>query len=225
MARDLVRARKARTAMDHLLVVAHPRTVSFTQSMADAYAKELRSLGHSVVVRDLYKEGFNPLLSSEELLGPETPKVPLAVRREQDYAADAAAIALFFPIWWAYMPAIVKGYFDRVLSPSFAYELVGYGLKGYDLLPRLSGKKALIFTSSGADMGYLEGSGQWNAMRVLVKNHILALCGIELLEHIHFPSITTDLPEQTVSEHIALVRATARRLWGVEPTSPRTSTE
>ena len=126
MARDLVRVRKARTAMDHLLVVAHPRIVSFTQSMADAYAKELRSLGHSVVVRDLYKEGFNPLLSAEELLGPELPKVPLAVRREQDYAADAAAIALFFPIWWAYMPAIVKGYFDRVLSPSFAYELVGY---------------------------------------------------------------------------------------------------
>ena len=80
---------------------------------------------------------------------------------------------------------------DRVLSFNFVYEF-----KGYELIPQLSGKKALIFTSSGADMSYLEESGQWRAMQVLEKDHILALCGIELLDHVHFPSITPDLPEQ-----------------------------
>ena len=198
--------------MQHLLIVAHPRAVSFTQSVALAYANGLHSLGHSFVVRDLYKLCFDPILSAEELLGPQPLAVPPAIRQEQDHLAEATAVAFFYPLWWAHMLAIMKGYIDRVLSFNFAYEF-----KGYELIPRLSGKQALIFTSSGADMSYLEESGQWKAMQLLEKDHILALCGIELLEHVHFPSITPDLPEQIVAQHLERVRTTVGRHWGAEP--------
>ena len=198
--------------MQHLLIVVHPRRKSFTQLAAKTYVEELRALGHDTVVRDLYRIGFDPVLGEDELLGSEPPIVPRMVRREQRYLAAAGAVALFYPLWWAFMPAMLKGYLDRVLSAGFAYEL-----QGDDMAPRLAGKKALIFSSSGADMGYLRDSGQWQALRLLEKDHILSLCGIELLDHVHFPSIAADLPTRTLDKHLERVRRTVQKYWGDVP--------
>jgi len=110
------------------------------------------------------------------------------------------------------MPAMMKGYIDRVLSCGFAYDL-----KNDVMIPRLTGKKALIFTSSGADMAYLRRSKQWRAMRTLEDDHILSLCGIALLDHVHFASITPDLPKRSIEKHLATVRETAQRHWGSTP--------
>ena len=198
--------------MQHLAIVVHPRGKSFTQTVAKVYAAELAGLGHDVVVRDLYRRRFDSLLSEAELLGPEQPKIPAMVRREQRHLAEAGAVAFFYPLWWAFMPAMMKGYIDRVLAPGFAYDL-----KDDELAPRLTGKRALIFTSSGADMDYLRDSGQWQAMRLLEKEHMLSLCGIELLDHVHFPSITPDLPARTLEKHLDRMRRTVQKYWGGAP--------
>jgi NAD(P)H dehydrogenase (quinone) len=198
--------------MQHLLIVCHPKRRSFTQTVARAYAKELESLGQEVVVRDLYRARFDPLLGEGELMGAEKPLVPSAVRREQRRLLSAGAVAFFYPLWWAYMPAMLKGYIDRVLSAGVAYDL-----REEEMIPRLTGKKALIFTSSGADMAYLRRSKQWRAMRILEEDHILSLCGIELLDHIHFASITPDRPERLIEKHLAVVRETAQRHWASMP--------
>lgn len=198
--------------MRHLLIVANPRRQSFTHKVARAYADELESLGHEVAFRDLYKLNFDPVLGPDELLGPTPPAVPPDIRREQRHVEAAGAIAFFYPLWWAFMPAIVKGYIDRVFSVGFAY-----AFEGDAMVPRLSGKKALIFTSSGADMAYLQDSGQWRAMCALERDHILAPCGIELLDHVHFPAIQPGLPMSVLDTHRARVRQTAERCWGTAP--------
>ena len=198
--------------MQHLLIVCHPKRQTFTQTIARAYAKELELLGQDLVIRDLYRSHFDPALGEGELIGAEKPSVPAAVRREQRPLLDAGAIAFFYPLWWAYMPAMVKGYIDRVFSAGVAYDV-----REEEMVPRLSGKKALIFTSSGADMAYLRRSKQWRAMRTLEEDHILSLCGIELLEHVHFASITPGLPKQSVEKHLAAVRDAAQRHWGNAP--------
>ncbi|HYB57803.1 MAG TPA: NAD(P)H-dependent oxidoreductase [Alphaproteobacteria bacterium] len=201
--------------MQHLLIVSHPQRRSFTQSVAQTYRGALEALGHETVVRDLYRLGFDPVLGEGELPGAKKPVLPAAVRREQRHLAAAGALALFFPLWWAFMPAMTKGYIDRVLSLGFAY-----GFDGDDLIPLLTGKKALVFTSSAADMAYLRRSKQWQAMRVLERDHILALCGIELLEHVHFPSITPDLSRRSVDRHLERVRRAVEDHWGTAP-APR----
>lgn len=201
--------------MKHLVVIAHPRGQSFTHAMARTYATELKTLGHDVAVRDLYRRHFDPVLGEGELLGRARPSVPPAVRREQRYLLEAGAVALFYPLWWALMPAILKGYFDRVLSCGFAYDL-----KDDDMVPRLTGRKALIFTSSGADMGYLRKSRQWQSMRTIEENHILSPCGIELLDHVHFPSIGGEIPDRVFARHADRVRRAVQENWGATPAAP-----
>ena len=198
--------------MKHLLIVANPRHRSFTHKVARAYADELESLGHEVAFRDLYQMKFDPVLGADELLGAAPPVVPPAIRREQRHLAAAGALAFFYPLWWAFMPAIVKGYIDRVFSVGFAYDF-----EGGAMLPRLTGKKALIFTSSGADMAYLRDSGQWPAMQALERDHILGPCGIELLDHVHFPAIHPELSAHTLAAHLERTRQTAGTHWSAVP--------
>jgi NAD(P)H dehydrogenase (quinone) len=195
--------------MRHLLIVCHPKRQSFTQAVARAYAEQVKALGDEATIRDLYRLGFDPVLRERELLDAKKPVIPAVVRREQRFLAEAETIAFFYPLWWAFMPAMMKGYFDRVLSSGFAYDV-----KGDDMSPRLAGKKAMIFTSSGADMAYLRRSKQWDAMRVLEEDHILSLCGIELIEHVHFPSVVPGLPKRTTEKHLARVGKTVQKYFG-----------
>lgn len=135
-----------------------------------------------------------------------------AVRSEQRHLLESGGIAFFHLLCWAFMPAMMKGYIDRVLSYGFAYDL-----KNEVMIPRLTGKKALIFTSSGADMAYLRRSKQWHSMRLLEEENILALCGIDLLEHVHFASILPDLPQRSIDKHLAIAAKAAQKHWGKTP--------
>jgi len=81
---------------------------------------------------------------------------------------------------------------------------------------RLTGKFAVIFTASGADMAYLRRSRQWRSMRLL-ENQMLSLYGIALLEHVHFASITADLPKRKMEKNLAVVRDAVQRHWSAAP--------
>lgn len=200
------------TVLKHLVVICHPRRKSFTQAIAQTYVQAVEALGNEVVVRDLYRLHFDPVLGEGELLDAKKRVTSRAVRTEQRHLSEAGAIAFFYPLWWAFMPAMMKGYIDRVLSCGFAYDI-----KIDEMIPRLTGKKALIFTSSGADMAYLRQSKQWSSMRLLEEEHILSLCGIELLEHLHFASVLPDLPQRSIDKHLSIAAKAAQKHWGSTP--------
>jgi NAD(P)H dehydrogenase (quinone) len=198
--------------LKHLLVICHPKKQCFTRAAARNYATAVRSLGHDVAVRDLYRLGFDPVLSEEELPDTTKPVIPGAVRREQRHVTQAAVVTFFYPLWWAFMPAMMKGYIDRVFSRGFAYDF-----KGDDIIPLLSDKTALIFTTSGASMADLRRSKQWHAMRVLEEDNILSPCGIKLLEHVHLPSIGPGLTPQTAEKHFTAIRNAVEKHWAAQP--------
>ena len=81
--------------MKHLLVICHPKKQSFTQAAARSYATAVKSLGHDVAVRDLYRLPFDPVLGEEELPDAAKPVIPGAVRREQRHVAQAGVMAFF----------------------------------------------------------------------------------------------------------------------------------
>ena len=120
------------------LIVAHPEPSSFTAAMAREAIDALTGAGHEVVVSDLYGEHFNPTAGrhdftsvadperfhyqSEQLNAARTGAFAPDLQREQDRVSSADLFVFVFPIWWGGVPAILKGWFDRVLAYGFAYE-------------------------------------------------------------------------------------------------------
>jgi len=192
--------------MKHLIVVAHPNEASFTMSLARTYADELEKIGDETHVSDLYRLDFDPVLSPAELPGSAAGSpVPGDVRREQDNLCTVAAIAFIYPLWWASMPAIMKGYIDRVFSYGFAYDFKGGAMRGL-----LSGRKTVVMTVSAAPLEEMRRSGEWDAVQALQDAHIFRTCGLDLVEHLHFSAVVPGLNEDMVRRHLDRVRACAQ---------------
>jgi NAD(P)H dehydrogenase (quinone) len=193
--------------MKHLIVVAHPVEDSFTMGLARSYAAELARLGHSQRTYDLYRMGFNPVLAGSELV-PVSADHPVSadVMRAQDDIRAADALTVIYPLWWLSMPAIMKGYIDRVFARGFAYESHGGVVRGL-----LGGKKSVLITISGAPLPLLVKSGNWNAVQVLQDTHIFRSAGFELLEHLHFDEVVPQLPKTIAEQHMVRVQACARQ--------------
>ena len=192
--------------MKHVVVVAHPAAESFTMALTRTYTAELEQLGHSQRTYDLYRMGFNPVLGAQELLPITTDRSASPdVMKAQDDIRAAAAVTLIYPLWWLSMPAMMKGYVDRVFARGFAYESHEGIVRGL-----LTGKKAVLMTVSGAPLPLLVKSGNWNAVQVLQDTHVLRSTGFDLLEHLHFDEIVPNLSNVVADRCMARVRDCAR---------------
>lgn len=106
--------------MKHLIVYAHPSTNSFSNAILDQIKECSMKKEYSTEVRDLYSIGFDPILRAADFEGLCGGKTPEDIKREHSYIKWADLITFIYPVWWTGMPAILKGYIDRV----FSYELV-----------------------------------------------------------------------------------------------------
>jgi putative NADPH-quinone reductase len=108
-----------------LYLYAHPLPDSFHGAIHAAAKEGLAQAGHEVDVCDLYADGFNPVLGADERRAYHDLSVnhlPCA-----DYIARvrrAEAMVLSFPTWSYGLPAILKGFFDRVFVPGVSFTLV-----------------------------------------------------------------------------------------------------
>jgi len=111
-----------------LVVFAHPLADSFAAALHRAVVETLRRNGHEVDDCDLYAEGFDPVLTAAERRVYNTPHPDLSGVTDHVRRLRAAeALVLCFPTWWYGMPAILKGWFDRVWAPGVAFELPAGG--------------------------------------------------------------------------------------------------
>jgi len=123
--------------MNVLIVYAHPEPTSFSAALAERAVDALGRAGHVVTVSDLYKQNFNPVAGrhdfstvadpkrfhyqSEQALAASSGAFAPEIAREQERVAAADLLILQFPLWWGGPPAILKGWFERVLAYGFAY--------------------------------------------------------------------------------------------------------
>lgn len=188
--------------MKHLIVVAHPDPASLTHALAKAYADELTAMGHDPDIRDLYAMDFNPVLHPSELGGTGL----IDAHIEQSHLKVSDATAFFYPLWWASMPAILKGYIDRVFSHGVAYDFQHGAMHGL-----LMGRTNLLVTLSAAPHEALAKTGAWDAIRAIQDAHIFHSVGLTLADHIHFGEIVPGMSEVIARRHIATVREAAHR--------------
>jgi NAD(P)H dehydrogenase (quinone) len=109
----------------HVLVVyCHPVETSFASALHQEVLANLRAAGHTVDDCDLYAEGFEPVMSREERLRyHEVPHNQQALSSYVTRLRRADAIVLCFPTWCFGLPAMLKGFFDRLLMPGVAFDI------------------------------------------------------------------------------------------------------
>jgi NAD(P)H dehydrogenase (quinone) len=195
--------------MKHAVVVAHPNSSSFTMSVAGAYCDAVGKTGGDVLLRDLYRMNFAPCLAAGEVpkatgfaAGPD-------VMSERHLLADAEVFAFIYPLWMNAQPAMMKGYIDRVFGMGFAY---GPGRGGN--VPLLKARKMICFTSSGAPTDWVVESGAWSAIHKLFDEHFAGVCGLDLVDHIHFGGIVPGIRADVVDANLARVRDAVGRIPG-----------
>ncbi len=124
-----------------VLIQAHPVPDSFGQALGRAYAEGAERHGAPVQVVDLGRLRFDPILragfSGTQALEPDL----LAAREAID---SAEHVALQFPVWWGNLPALLKGFIDRVFLPGWAFDHV----RGNSLpKPLLAGRTARVLST------------------------------------------------------------------------------
>lgn len=160
--------------MDVLIIYAHPNPKSFNHAIKESIIRTLSSLKKSFEVVDLYSINFNPILTGQELYNIfVNNKVSEDVRQQQELVSSSKIIILVHPIWWSGMPAILKGYIDRVFTYGFAYKEIDGEITGL-----LSDKRVLIINTFGADEGELNHFGIKDCFDK-IYNSIFGFCGIK----------------------------------------------
>lgn len=107
-----------------LVIHAHPVETSYNAALARAACSALRRAGHEVDLLDLYAEGFEAAMAREERLAYHDPAaMPPAIAAQAARLARAEGIVFIYPVWSFGVPAILKGWFDRVLRPGIAFRL------------------------------------------------------------------------------------------------------
>jgi NAD(P)H dehydrogenase (quinone) len=170
--------------MKHLIVYSHPNPGSFCHAILETTSVALKAKRHEVVVRDLYALDFNPVLKGTDMVGIVSGKVPAEIKAEQDKITWADVITFIYPIWWTGLPAMVKGYIDRVFTLNFAYSIGASGPIGL-----LEGKRVVIFNTAGAAKEIYDSTGMFDAMKKAADTGIFNFCGMEVLEHKFFTSV------------------------------------
>ena len=135
------------------VICAHPYEKSFNHAILERVQALLDAKGQEYRLIDLYADGFNPVYTKEELaLFREGKALDPLVLQYQQALKDSKRLIFIFPIWWADMPAIVKGFLDKVLLRTFAYMENRVGL----LEGRLDIDEALVISTSTAPTFYLK---------------------------------------------------------------------
>lgn len=175
--------------MNVLIVYAHPEPKSFDAMMKSESIEVLKDLGYAVQISDLYAMRFKSIVSPGDFVD-RVDENYFDLRREQSHASRTgtytpdilreqqkilwADFVIFqFPLWWYSVPAIMKGWLDRVLTYGFAYG------EGHSLIGR---RAMLVMTTGGPPRVFTPELRQAiSTMLDHIQRHTLYFCGFEVL--------------------------------------------
>lgn len=175
------------------VILAHPDKESLNHAIAAAAIEMLNENGHHVCFHDLYQEKFDPVLPFEEF--PKDAPLPPDIEKHCKEISQAQGIIIIHPNWWGQPPAVLKGWVDRVLRPSVAYQF-REGDKGEGVpIGLLKAKSALVFNTSNTETER-EKKVFGDPLQTLWKNCIFSLCGIPVFCRRTFSIVVTSSAEQ-----------------------------
>ncbi|MGJ9425920.1 NAD(P)H-dependent oxidoreductase [Nesterenkonia halotolerans] len=200
--------------MSTLIITAHPDTESLTHQAATRLRE---ALGHeTTTVGHLAQEGFDPRFTLNDrhlYLGHGVSAADVVA--EQDRLDHISDLVLVFPIYWWSMPALLKGWFDRVFIAGWAFDFDNTGR----LVPKLGRLTVHVLATAGTAAGSFERHGYTQAFAAQVETGIFDFCGMRRGEtaFVH-DSESTDIESVTTTMHAAVSSIAA----AVSPSSAHT---
>ena len=216
--------------MNVLIVYAHHDPKSFNGALRDCAVAVLGEAGHSVQVSDLYAMSFKASAGADDFT--ETPsaegfKYPIEqarayengtlasdIQAEQDKLRWCNALILQFPLWWFSLPAVLKGWVDRVFTAGFVY---GDGM-WYDN-GGLKGRRAMLsLTTGGPEKMYARDgiNGDINDILFHINHGMLFFAGFQVLP----PFIAWAPAHVDDQQRAAYLEQYRQRLLAFETTEP-----
>ncbi|WP_029678480.1 NAD(P)H-dependent oxidoreductase [Bifidobacterium sp. 7101] len=203
--------------MKIVAVTANPEPKSLTDAAGNALLDGAAEGGARTELIDLCAEGFNPVFGMEDRThylgqGP----MPEDVQAMQERIKDADVLALVFPVYWYSMPAIMKGFIDRVICRGFAYN--ADGTPG-----ALAGRRVELVMLTGGDKEWYQSSGIGEALdNQLRRQTFLKYCQVAQVETIYVDNLDSGNDEQQAREaadrHLVALALKGRQLAaGTEP--------
>lgn len=223
--------------MRTLIVYAHPEPNSLNGSLKDLAVATLENAGHDVQVSDLYAAGWKAVVDSADY-GPHASS-PLNVAADSGRAFDAGtltadvhaeqqkllwadAILLQFPLWWYTMPAILKGWVDRVFTYHFAYGVGEHSETKYGERfgeGTLAGKRAMLSVTTGGPESHYSDRGINGPIGDLlfpIEHGILYYPGMDVLP----PFVVHGADRLTEADYPEIAKAWRERLLTLASTEP-----
>ena len=212
-----------------LIVHAHHEPKSFNSALTRAAAEALVSAAHGVKISDLYGSGFDPVSDrrnfvtvrdtsrlrqqSEEEYASQNSGFDPALQAEMDKLAWCDVLIFQFPLWWLGLPAILKGWVDRVLAVGRAYGGGRYFSRGVFV-----GKRAMCSVTVGGPADAYSEIGAYGSLDTIlypIHHGILAFVGFAVIEPfvVHGPS------RMTQAERAAVIDRYRKRVLGLERVS------
>lgn len=175
-------------SIDTLIVYCHPYEMSLSAAVLTAVEAGLDRAGRSFEVCDLYADGFDPVLRAPDLaLYGEGGTNDELVRRYQGQLSRARHLVLVAPVWWNDIPAMLKGWIDKVMLVGFSWEATGHGLSG--TLGRVI-ESVDVFTTSAEPTEHLRA-----AIMATLMDGTFAQLGVERRSWHNFGGIDQSTPE------------------------------
>lgn len=198
--------------MHALIVVAHPDQDSLTHNIVRHLAEGIAQPNddHSFEIADLSAEGFSPEFTMTDLaVHRRDVPIPADIAAEQKRIDRAEALVLVFPVHWWSMPALLKGWIDRVFSNGWAYD-EGVGIKSVKRLRHLN---VHLVGLGGASASTYERRGYRDAMKTQIDHGIFDYCGA--------PVLTSELllgsEPADVVQHLEAAHTIGRELFNARP--------
>ncbi|MFJ2486686.1 NAD(P)H-dependent oxidoreductase [Pseudomonas sp. NPDC087639] len=184
--------------MHALIVIAHHDPRSLTHGVAAQIAEglTLADPANTFEFADLYAEGFEPRFGASDFaVHHREAQPPADVLAEQTRIDRADTLVLVYPVYWWSMPALLKGWIDRVFSNGWAFDFGG-DLSHVKLLQRM---RVHLVQLAGADARTYERHGYGAAMKAQIEHGIFDYCGATVLTSTLLPESELRDPGQQLN--------------------------
>lgn len=223
--------------MKTLIVHAHPEPKSLNGALKDLAVSTLEGAGHEVRVSDLHAMGWKAVVDAADF-GPAASS-PLRVAADSGRAFDAGTltpdvlaeqekllwadtIIFQFPLWWYTVPAILKGWMDRVFTLNFAYGVgehsdTKYGERFGE--GTLAGRRGLLSVTAGGPESHYSARGINGPIEDLlfpIQHGVLHYTGVEVLP----PFVLHGVDRLSAEDYAVAAKAWEQRLLTLETTEP-----